>query len=207
MVDMGTFLSPKNFSSVRISQLKSSDPKTTRIKTYLFENFSQKKDSRKFQATFLGQKSIKNGQLYHFLDVRKSQERQASKKLTTHVPKILDLKANRLPNRYFPKIDVVCPCVVLSSIIRSIELAPEMFCIAVLLIYFYFSSLNLVSRMHILTCPEFTEYKLSHFFLSPAINDWINKRVEVNKRANRQLNRVPSRLRQLPSDLCPKISR
>ena len=84
------------------------------------------------------------------------------------------------------------PNVVLSSIIRSIERAPEMFCIAVLLIYFYFSSLNLVSRMHILTCPEFTEYKLSHFFLSPAINDWINKRVEVNKCANRQLNRVPT---------------
>ena len=30
--------------------------------------------------TFLGCKSIKNGQLYHFLDVRKSWERQVSKK-------------------------------------------------------------------------------------------------------------------------------
>ena len=36
---------------------------------YLFENFSQKKGSRKF---------VKNGQLYHFLDVRNT--RQASKK-------------------------------------------------------------------------------------------------------------------------------
>ena len=44
------------------------------------ENFSQKKGSRKFQVTFLGQKSVENGQLYHCLDVRKSQERQASKK-------------------------------------------------------------------------------------------------------------------------------
>ena len=30
--------------------------------------------------TFLGQKSVKNGQLYYFLDVRKSYERQASNK-------------------------------------------------------------------------------------------------------------------------------
>ena len=30
--------------------------------------------------TFLGKKSVKNGQLHHFLDVRKSQERQAIKK-------------------------------------------------------------------------------------------------------------------------------
>ena len=42
--------------------------------------FCQKKGSRKFQETFLGIKSVKNGQLYHFLDVRKSQERQAIKK-------------------------------------------------------------------------------------------------------------------------------
>jgi len=59
------------------------------IKTYLFENFSQKKGSRKFYVTFLGYKSVKNGQLstskarekhpgdevgqlYLFLGVRKS---------------------------------------------------------------------------------------------------------------------------------------
>ena len=44
MVDIGIFLSPKNFSSV----WKSSDPKIIGIKTYLFENFSQEKGSRKF---------------------------------------------------------------------------------------------------------------------------------------------------------------
>ena len=33
---------------------KSSDPKIIGIKTYLFENFSHKKGSRKFQVTFLG---------------------------------------------------------------------------------------------------------------------------------------------------------
>ena len=31
-------------------------------------------------VTFLGLKSVKSGQLYHFLDVRKSKEKQASKK-------------------------------------------------------------------------------------------------------------------------------
>ena len=39
-------------------------------------------------------KSVKNGQLYHILDVRKSLERQASKQFTTNVPKILDLKSS-----------------------------------------------------------------------------------------------------------------
>ena len=38
------------------------------LKIYLFETFSQKKGSRKLQVTFLGSKSVKNGQLYHFLD-------------------------------------------------------------------------------------------------------------------------------------------
>ena len=48
MVDIGIFLSPKNFSSVRIPSWKSSDPKIIGIKTYFFENFSQKKGSQKF---------------------------------------------------------------------------------------------------------------------------------------------------------------
>ena len=49
-------------------------------KLTFFENFSQKKGFRKFQVTFLGYKSVKNGKLYHLLDVRKSQERQVSEK-------------------------------------------------------------------------------------------------------------------------------
>ena len=54
MVGIGIFLSRKNSSPVRISNWKSSDPKIIGIKTYLFENFSQKKGSRKFLVTFLG---------------------------------------------------------------------------------------------------------------------------------------------------------
>ena len=45
---------------------QSSDSKIIEIKTYLFENFSQKKSSRKFYVIFLGYKIVKNGQLYHF---------------------------------------------------------------------------------------------------------------------------------------------
>ena len=44
-VDIGIFLSPKSFSSVRTGFpcWKSSDPKIIGIKTYLVEDFSQKK--------------------------------------------------------------------------------------------------------------------------------------------------------------------
>ena len=34
--------------------------------------------------------------------------RLKKRNFTTNVPKILDLKS--FPNRYFPKIDVGCPC-------------------------------------------------------------------------------------------------
>ena len=60
--------------------LNCSDPKIIGIKTSLFENFSHKKGSQKFQVTFLGQKSVKNGQLHPFWEVRKSYETHASKK-------------------------------------------------------------------------------------------------------------------------------
>ena len=57
-----------------ISQLK-----IIGFKTYLFENFDQEKGRPKILGDrFLGQESVKNRQLYHFLDVRKSQERQES---------------------------------------------------------------------------------------------------------------------------------
>ena len=53
LVDIGIFLSPKNFSSVRISQLKVQGSEHFRDQTYLFETFSQKKGSRKsVQVTF-----------------------------------------------------------------------------------------------------------------------------------------------------------
>ena len=66
---MGIFLSPKNFSSVRISQLK----------VQWFENYrDQNLPIRKFQPKKRLPKIV--GDLYfHFLDVRKSQERQTSK--------------------------------------------------------------------------------------------------------------------------------
>ena len=49
-------------------------------------------------------------------------------------------------------------------------------CIVVLFFLFLFP-LNLANRMHILASTEFIEYKLSHFFLSLAINQRIYKRV------------------------------
>ena len=60
--------------------------------------------------TFLGKKSVKNGQLYHFLDVRKSQERQARKKFYNkiNVPKILDLKSSYRTN-IFRKLTLGAP--------------------------------------------------------------------------------------------------
>ena len=42
------------FHLFRFPSWKSSDPKIIGIKTYLFENFSQKKVSRKLLVTFLG---------------------------------------------------------------------------------------------------------------------------------------------------------
>ena len=54
MVDVGVFLSPKIFHLFGFPSWKSSDPKIIGIKTYLFENSSQKKGSRKFKVTFLG---------------------------------------------------------------------------------------------------------------------------------------------------------
>ena len=41
MVDIGIFLSPKNFHLFGFPSWKSSDPKIIGIKTYLFETFSQ----------------------------------------------------------------------------------------------------------------------------------------------------------------------
>ena len=130
--------------------------------------------------------------------------RQA-RNFTTNVPKILDLKSSS--EQIFSENCRWVPLCGLEFHYKVNRACTRNVLHSGLINFFYFSSLNLVGRMHILTCPEFTEYKLSHFFLSPAINYWINKRVEVNKCANRQLNRVPSRLSQLPIDLCPKISR
>ena len=47
-LDIGIFLSPKNFHLFGFPSWKSSDQKIIRIKTYFFKNFSQKKGSRKF---------------------------------------------------------------------------------------------------------------------------------------------------------------
>ena len=58
--------------------------------------------------TFLWLNSVENAQFYHFLDVRKSQERQASKKFTTNVPKILDLKSSS-EQIFFRKLSLGAP--------------------------------------------------------------------------------------------------
>ena len=47
-LDIGIFYPLKIFHLLGFPSWKSSDPKTIGIKTYLFENFSQKKGSRKF---------------------------------------------------------------------------------------------------------------------------------------------------------------
>ena len=70
----------KSFHLFGFPSWKSSDPKMIGIKTYLFENFSQKKAPENSRWPFQCKISVKNGQLYNFLDVRKSYKKQASKK-------------------------------------------------------------------------------------------------------------------------------
>ena len=62
------FYPQKIFHLLGFPSWKSSDPKIMGIKTYLLENFSQKKGSRKFLMTFLGKTPLKMGNcIYHFL--------------------------------------------------------------------------------------------------------------------------------------------
>ena len=83
---------------------KSSVPKIIGIKTYLFENFSQKKRLLKTLGALLRVKSFKNGQytIQMFENLRRS---SMFRKFSI---------SNRLPHRYFPKTDIGCPCILAS---------------------------------------------------------------------------------------------
>ena len=72
MVDIGIFLYPKIFHLFRFPSSKSSDPKIIGIETYLFENFSQKKDSPKIIDDLFRVKISQKWAIIPFLDVRKS---------------------------------------------------------------------------------------------------------------------------------------
>ena len=80
---------------------KSSVPKIIGIKTYLFENFSQKKRLPKTLGALLRVKSV-NYTIQMFENLRRS---SMFRKFSI---------SNRPPNRYFPKTDVGCPCILAS---------------------------------------------------------------------------------------------
>ena len=80
---MGIFLSPKNFSSVRISQLKVQWSENYNDQTLPFRKLQPEKRLSRIQTTFQSKNLLKMDKLYNFLDVRKSQERQASKTFNT----------------------------------------------------------------------------------------------------------------------------
>ena len=60
---------------------------------YLFENFSQKKGSRKFLVTFLGKNPLKMGNYTIFWMFENSRRGRQARHFTANVPKILDLKS------------------------------------------------------------------------------------------------------------------
>ena len=64
---------------------KSSDSKIIGIKTYLFENFSQKKGSRKFQVTFLRKKSVKKRAIIPFFRCSKEILQQMFRKFQSQI--------------------------------------------------------------------------------------------------------------------------
>jgi len=78
------FLSPKNFSSVRVSSPKNS------------------------RWPFWGENQLTMGNYTFFQMFENLKRGRQARNFTTNVPKILWI-SNRLPNRYFPKIDVGCP--------------------------------------------------------------------------------------------------
>ena len=101
IVDIGIFLSPINFSSVRISQLKVQWSENYRDQNVPFRKFQPEKRFQKILGDLFRVKTVKMGN-YTIFQMFGKQEilQQMFRKLQI---------SNRLPNRYFSKIDVGCP--------------------------------------------------------------------------------------------------
>ena len=107
MIDIGIFLSPKNFSSVSISNLKVSS-KNYRDQNLSFRKFQPEKRLPKILKCPFQDKNPLKWAIIPFFRCSKILGEARKQEILQQMFRNFQI-SNRLPNRYFPKIDVRCP--------------------------------------------------------------------------------------------------